>query len=82
MFDEFYVIADDPIYLKPFRSVLPRELSEKMIGSHSYQYLANGKLSRKGNDETAVAGTDLALVPWQDIWYIIGASIGLENYEL
>ena len=82
LFDEFYLVADDPVYVDQLRSVLPKELSEMQLGSFTHKYLANGKLLRKGNDETAFAGTDLANVLWQNIWYIIGASMGLSHYEL
>jgi hypothetical protein len=82
LFDEFYLIGDDQIYLNPLRSVLPKEFSERKIGSFTYKHLAKGKLLRKCNAETAFAGTDLAMVLWQDIWYIIGASMGLQPYEL
>jgi hypothetical protein len=82
LFDEFYLIADDPVYVTPFRSALPKELSEVKMGAFTYKHLANGKLLRKGNYETAFAGTDLAYVKWQDIWYAIGSSMGLHLHEL
>lgn len=82
LFDDFYLMADDPVYVPPLRSVLPEEFSENQYGSHVFKYLANGKLLRKGNYETSFAGTDLAYVRWQDVWYIIGSSMGLELYEL
>lgn len=82
LFDDFYLMADDPVYVGPLRSVLPEEFSERKLGSHVFKYLANGKLLRKGNDETSFAGTDLAYVRWQDVWYIIGASMGLKLHEL
>jgi hypothetical protein len=82
LFDDFYLVADDPVYIEPLRSVLPEEFSEEQLGEHAFRYLSGGKLLRKGNDETAFAGTDLAHVRWQDVCYPIGASMGLETYEL
>lgn len=82
LFDEFFLVADDPVYLEPLRAVLPKEFTPRKIGSLEYLYLANGKLLRKGNEETAYAGTDLARVLWQDIWYAIGSSLGLQLYEM
>ncbi|MBL4837287.1 MAG: DUF559 domain-containing protein [Kordiimonadaceae bacterium] len=82
LFDEFFLIADDPVYIEPLRSVLPKEFSERNMGNYTHHYLANGKLLRKGNDETSFVGTDLAHVQWQDVWYIIGASMGLSLHEL
>ena len=81
-FDDFYLVADDPVYINPLRSVLPKEFSEEKLGAHTFKFLSNGKLLRKCNDETAFAGTDLIHVRWQDIWYPIGASMGLELNEL
>jgi len=82
LFDDFYLMADDPVYIDPLRSVLPKEFSEMRLGSHVFKYLANGKLLRRDNNKTSFAGTDLAHVRWQDVWYIIGASMGLELHEL
>lgn len=82
LFDDFYLIADDPVYELPLLSVLLKEFTKKELGNFSYNYIANGKLLRQGNDETSFAGTDLAYVHWQNIWYIIGASMGLDTYEL
>jgi hypothetical protein len=82
LYDDFYLMADDPVYVEPLRSVLPNEFSERRLGSHVFKYLANGKLLRKDNEETSFVGTDLAYVQWQDVWYIIGASMGLELHEL
>ncbi len=79
LFDEFYLVADDPVYVEPFLSVLLEEDSERRFG---HDYLANGKLLRKGNNETSFAETDLARVLWQDIWYPIGVSLGLNVSEL
>jgi hypothetical protein len=81
LFDEFLLVADDPIYCHPLRTVLPKEFSPIKTDSIENQckYLANGKLLRKNNEETAYAGTDLAYVRWQNIWYIIGASLGLQK---
>jgi hypothetical protein len=82
LFDDFYLVADDPVYVEPLRSVLPEKFSEEKLGEYAFKYLSGGKLLRKGNDETAFVGTDLAHVRWQDVWYPIGASMGLETYEL
>lgn len=82
LFDEFYLLGDDRVYVEPLRSVLPHEFSEQRIGSYFHQYLANGKLLRKCNDETSFAGTDLARVRWQDVWYPMGMAMGLSLYEL
>lgn len=82
LFDEFFLVADDPVYTDPLRSVLPNNLSDRQLGSVNTRYLANGKLLRKGNHETAYANTDLARVLWQNIVYIIGSSMGLSEYEL
>ena len=82
LFDEFYLVGDDPVYIEPLRSVLTNEFSEQQIGSYSHKYLSNGKLLRKCNDETSFAGTDLAHVRWQDVWYPMGITMGLHLYEL
>ncbi len=82
LFDEFMVVADDPIYTAPIRAVLPNELSERTVGTYTHKYLANAKLLRLGNEETSFAGTELAYVLWQNIWYVIGTALGLEDYEL
>lgn len=82
LFDEFLVVADDPVYRAPIRAVLPAQMSERLMGEQTYKYLANGKLLRLGNDETSFVGTELVQVAWQDVWYAIGAALGLEKYEL
>ncbi|AVF65941.1 endonuclease domain-containing protein [Vibrio alginolyticus] len=82
LFDEFMLIADDPVYVHPLRSVLPEQLSEKAVGSYDLSYLANGKLLRNGNEDTSFVGTDLVHVLWQRVWYVIGASMGLSLYEM
>ncbi|MBP6157226.1 MAG: DUF559 domain-containing protein [Polaromonas sp.] len=79
LFDDYYLVADDIVYVTPLRSVLPKEYTKLEAG---YRHLSNGKILRRCNDETAFAGTDLALVKWQDIWYPIGASMGLNLYEM
>lgn len=81
-FDQFLLVADDHVYVEPMRFVLPAHAVEAKLGALSHKSLPNGKLLRKGNDETAFAGTDLAIVPWQDIWYALGASMGLSPREL
>lgn len=82
LFDEFILIADDPVYIEPLRSVLPATLSERQLGSHKSLYLANGKLLRHGNEDTSYIGSELVYVLWQRVWYIIGASMGLSLYEM
>ncbi|WMB74807.1 DUF559 domain-containing protein [Shewanella oncorhynchi] len=82
LFDEFYLMADDPVYVDPLRSVLPSNLSEKMIGDYKFNYLANGKLLRHGNENTSYVGSELVYVQWQRLWYVIGASMGLSLYEM
>ena len=81
-FDDFFLVADDPVYIEPLRAVLSKEPNPRKIGAFECKYFANGKLLRKGNEETAYAGTDLAYVNWQNIWYIIGASLGLQLHEM
>jgi very-short-patch-repair endonuclease len=82
LFDDFYLVADDPVYVDPLRSVLPANLNEHLPGQTGLKYLPGGKILRKGNDETSFAGTDLARVRWQDVWYPIGTSMGLATHEL
>lgn len=82
LFDEFMVVADDPVYRDAIRAVLPEKLSERTIGTSTHRYLANAKLLRLSNDETSYVGTELVYVPWQDIWYAIGTALGLNKYEL
>jgi len=82
LFDEFILVADDPVYVAPLRSVLTSDLSERQLGSHKFNYLANGKLLQHGNEDTSYVGSELVYVLWQRIWYIIGASMGLSLYEM
>ena len=82
LFDEFFLVADDPIYILPLRSVLTAKLSDRVLGGQNLEFLAGGKLLRKENDETAFVGTDLAKVRWQDVWYPICTAMGLDLYEL
>lgn len=82
LFDEFFLIADDIIYVSPLRSVLPKELKKMENIPFEYYYLPNAKLLRKDNYTTAYADTELAYVMWQNIQYIIGASMGLSLYEM
>lgn len=82
LFDDFYLVADDPVYVSPMRSVLPQEFSKQKLGNYTHEYLSGGKLLRRANDETAFVGTDLASVRWQDVWYPIGTSMGLQTFEL
>ncbi|MGF6369782.1 very-short-patch-repair endonuclease [Paraburkholderia sp. RAU6.4a] len=82
LYDEFFLIADDPIYAAPFLSVLPEKPFQEKLGKHTFEYIGNGKLLRLGNDETSYVGTDLVKVKWQDVWYSLGTALGLEVYEL
>lgn len=82
LFDEYYLVADDAVYIDPLRSILPKDFTDREIGGINFQYLANVKLLRKGNNETSYVGSDLAKVRWQDITYAIGAAMGLNMYEL
>ena len=67
LYDQFLVVADDPVYIKPLLQVLPN---------------SSGKLLRKGNHETSYMGTDLIKYQWQDIYYPISHAFGLKLYEM
>lgn len=82
LFDEFLVIADDPVYISPLLSVLPKEMSVGKLGDIEFGYIGNGKLLRRGNNETSYIGSDLVRVKWQNIWYVLGAAMGLSIYEM
>ena len=82
LFDEFMVLADDPVYVDSLLKVLPSEMTVEKIGEYEFSYIGNGKLLRRGNDETTYVGTDLVKVKWQNIWYIVGSSMGLSLYEM
>jgi len=82
LFDEFLVVADDPVYVHPLLQVLPKEMSIENFGEYEHSYIGNCKLLRRSNEETTYIGTDLVKVKWQDIWYIIGSSMGLSSYEM
>lgn len=82
LFDEFILIADDPVYIEPLRTVLPKTFSKRKIGDYDFDFLANGKLLRHGNESTSYVGSDLTHVSWQRLWYVIGASQGLSLYEM
>ena len=81
LFDEFYFIADDVVYLDLLSDLFPaREGEDSLrIGSAGLPWW---KILRKENDETAFANTFLASIPWQNVWYPIGAAMGLEVHEL
>lgn len=80
LFDEFMLVGDDKVYIDPLRSVLPSELA---LDSHgNYKYLANAKLLRLGNYETNYVDSDLVYVRWQQLYYIIGASMGLPLHDI
>ncbi len=82
LFDEFFLVADDPIYVLPLRSVLPTQFGDSVPGGRNAEFLPGGKLLRQGNDETSFVGTDLAKLRWQDVWYPIGTAMGLHPHEL
>ncbi|MDC7251612.1 endonuclease domain-containing protein [Wohlfahrtiimonas chitiniclastica] len=82
LFDEFILVADDPIYIQPLRAVLPSNFSEKSDGNHNFNYLAHGKLLRHGNECTSYVESELIYVLWQRILYVIGASMGLSLSEM
>jgi len=82
LWDEFILIADDPVYVDPLIAVLPNQLSQRTIGNFTHEYLANGKLLRLSNEETSFIPRNLNRVLWQNIWYAIGSAMGLHNYEL
>lgn len=67
LYDEFLVVADDPLYIGPLLQVLP---------------FNNGKLLRRGNHETTFIGTELVNFRWQNIYYPIGYGFGLSLYEM
>jgi len=82
LFDEFLVMADDPVYQAPLLRVLPSEMSIEKLGDIEFSYIGNGKLLRRGNNETTYVGTDLVRVKWQNVWYPLGASMGLSMHEM
>ncbi|EOX1847308.1 endonuclease domain-containing protein [Vibrio cholerae] len=82
LFDEFLVVADDPVYVSPLLSVLPNEMSVDKLGDIEFSYIGNGKLLRRGNNETSYIGSDLVRVKWQNVWYVLGAAMGLSIYEM
>ncbi|MDP1772740.1 MAG: DUF559 domain-containing protein [Methylobacter sp.] len=82
LFDEFLVVADDPVYIKPLLSVLPSEMSVLKMGEFELSYIGNGKLLRRGNYETTYIGTELESVRWQKLWYALASSMGLSLYEM
>lgn len=82
LFDEFMLVGDDTVYIEPLRSVLPSMLTEKEVGASNFEYLANAKLLRLGNEDTVYVYSDLVHVKWQRLYYVIGASMGLNLYEM
>lgn len=82
LFDEFFLVADDPVYALPLLSVLSAKLSDSVLSNRNFDFLPGCKLLRKGNDRTAFVGTDLAKIRWQDVWYPIGTAMGLHPHEL
>lgn len=82
LFDEFMLVGDDVVYIEPFRSVLPPTFTTDIMGSLEFEHLANGKLLRRGNEDTSYVDSDLARVRWQRLYYIIGASMGVSLYEM
>ncbi|MGJ8581083.1 MAG: endonuclease domain-containing protein [Psychromonas sp.] len=82
LFDDFLVMADDRVYGAPLLRVLPSEMSIEKFGDIEFSYIGNGKLLRRGNHETTYVGSDLVRVKWQNIWYPLGASMGLSPHEM
>ena len=82
LFDEFYLVADDPVYVTPLQSVISLDRGSLQLGACTFKPISNAKLLRKSNKETSFSGTDLAYVRWQDIWYPIGTAMGLMPFEL
>ena len=82
LFDEFLVMADDPVYIPHLLKVLPKEMSIEKFGDYEHSYIGSCKLLRRGNGDTSYVGSDLVKVKWQDIWYVIGSSMGLSLYEM
>ncbi len=82
LYNDYYLVADDPIYIHSLRSVLSKELTEIQLGTYTTKILTGGKLLRKSNDETSFIEADLAQVRWQNIWYPIAASMGLHLHEM
>ncbi|MGB3508995.1 MAG: DUF559 domain-containing protein, partial [Microcoleaceae cyanobacterium] len=67
LYNEFLVVADDPVYIHPLLQVVP---------------FNNGKLLRRGNYETTFIGTELVKFRWQNIYYPIGYTFGLSLDEM
>ncbi|AFY96549.1 endonuclease domain-containing protein [Chamaesiphon minutus] len=77
LFDEFLVVADDPVYVHPLLTALLSEMSKLRMREFEISYIGNGKLLRRGNHETSYVDTDLVKVRWQNIWYVLGSALGL-----
>jgi len=67
LFDDFYLVGDDRIYISPFEEVFDA---------------CDGKILRWGNEKTCYAGTRLAQQRWQRLYYPICATMGLEVHEM
>lgn len=79
LFDEFLLVADDPVYVAPLLEVVPSEYAKNNRG---FEFIQSAKLLRRGNEATSYAGTELARVRWQNIWYVVGATLGLELHQM
>lgn len=75
-------MADDPVYISPLLSVCSNEMIVEKLGNMEFNYIGNVKLLRRGNDKTSYIGSDLVSCKWQNVWYILGDSIGLSIYEM
>jgi hypothetical protein len=67
LFDDFYLVGDDRIYILGFAEVFDA---------------CDGKILRCGNEDTTYAGSRLAKQRWQRLYYPICATMGLELHEM
>lgn len=67
LYDEVLLLGDDQIYILPLLDVQP---------------ITRVKLLRRDNRHTLYRDTPLAQVRWQDIYYVVGMTLGLHEYEM
>lgn len=67
LYDDISMVGDDRAYIGPLLHLLTPD---------------NGKLIRRSSEKTAYRDTDLMLVRWQDIHYVICGAAGLEPHEM
>ena len=67
LYDQFILAADDKKCIEPATKVV---------------FLSNSKIIRKNNRETNYLGTELVRRFWQNVWYIIGHTLGLSVHEM